>query len=144
MLGLQPNHVSKRGHWNPTWDRFVYTNTMSCFQIILTSFTTWWRHQMETSSALLTLCAGNSPVTVEFPLTKTSHAELWCFFIFAWINSWINNREAGDLRRHRAHYDVIVLIRWTLLLPQLKPLFNALQIITCITIRIWNRRKTCP
>ena len=28
---------------------------------------TWWRHQMETFSALLTICAGNSPVTGEFP-----------------------------------------------------------------------------
>ena len=28
--------------------------------------------------------------------------------ICAWINAWANNREAGDLRRHRAHYDVIV------------------------------------
>ena len=28
--------------------------------------------------------------------------------ICAWINSWINTREAGDLRRHRNHYDVIV------------------------------------
>ena len=28
---------------------------------------TWWRHQMETFSALLDLCAGNSPVTGEFP-----------------------------------------------------------------------------
>ena len=27
----------------------------------------WWRHQMETFSALLDLCAGNSPVTGEFP-----------------------------------------------------------------------------
>ena len=26
--------------------------------------------------------------------------------ICAWINGWVNNREAGDLRRHRAHYDV--------------------------------------
>ena len=26
----------------------------------------WWRHQMETISALLALCAGNSPVTCEF------------------------------------------------------------------------------
>ena len=34
----------------------------------------WWRHQMETFSALLALCAGNSP------LTKTSDDELWCFF----------------------------------------------------------------
>ena len=25
-----------------------------------------------------------------------------------WINGWVNNREAGDLRRYRAHYDVIV------------------------------------
>ena len=28
--------------------------------------------------------------------------------ICAWIKGWVNNREAGDLRRHRAHYDVIV------------------------------------
>ena len=28
--------------------------------------------------------------------------------ICARINSWVNNREARDLRRHRAHYDVIV------------------------------------
>ena len=25
-------------------------------------------------------------------------------------NAWINNREAGDLRRHRGHYDVILMI----------------------------------
>ena len=29
--------------------------------------------------------------------------------ICAWINDWVNNREAGDLRHHRAHYDVIVM-----------------------------------
>ena len=29
--------------------------------------------------------------------------------ICTWINSWVNNREAGDLRRNRAHYDVIVM-----------------------------------
>ena len=27
------------------------------------------------------------------------------------INDWVNNREAGDLRRYRAHYDVIVMLR---------------------------------
>ena len=42
--------------------------------------------------------------------TKGSDAELWCFLWFAhWINGWVNNREAGDLRRHRAYYDVIVM-----------------------------------
>ena len=30
--------------------------------------------------------------------------------ICAWINDWVNNRKAGDLRCHRAHYDVIVKI----------------------------------
>ena len=31
---------------------------------------TWWRHQMETYSALLAICAGNSPVTGEFPAQR--------------------------------------------------------------------------
>ena len=29
--------------------------------------------------------------------------------ICVWINVWVNNREAGDLRRHRGHYDVNVM-----------------------------------
>ena len=29
--------------------------------------------------------------------------------ICVWINGWVNNREAGDLRRQLAHYDVIVM-----------------------------------
>ena len=31
---------------------------------------TWWRHQMDTFSALLAFCAGNSPVTGEFPAQR--------------------------------------------------------------------------
>ena len=38
----------------------------------------WWRHQMETFSALLPVCAGNSPVPGEFPaqrpVTRSFHA----------------------------------------------------------------------
>ena len=45
------------------------------------------------------------------PLTKASDAGLWCFLWSAtWINGWVNNREAGDLSRHRAHYDVTVML----------------------------------
>ena len=36
-------------------------------------------------------------------------AALMFSLICAWINGWVNNNEAGDLRRHRAHYDVIVM-----------------------------------
>ena len=32
--------------------------------------------------------------------------------VCAWINGLVNNREAGDLRRHRAHYDIIDMWKW--------------------------------
>ena len=40
---------------------------------------TWWRHQMETFSALLAICAGNSPVTGEFPAQRPV---TWSFDVF--------------------------------------------------------------
>ena len=51
---------------------------------------------METFSALLAICATNSPVTGEFPAQRP-------------VTRIFDNGEAGDLRRHRAHYDVIVI-----------------------------------
>ena len=33
-------------------------------------------------------------------------------FVCAWTNGWLNNLEAGDLRRYRTHYDVIVMSAW--------------------------------
>ena len=69
----------------------------------------WWRHQMETFSALLALCAGNSLVTGEFQRPVTRGFDVFFWSAPAWINGWVNNREAGDLRRHRAHYDVILM-----------------------------------
>ena len=69
----------------------------------------WWRHQMETFSALLTVCAGNSPVPGKFPHKSQWRGALMFSLICVWINGWVNNREAGDLRRYRTHYDVIVM-----------------------------------
>ena len=44
---------------------------------------------------------------------NSPHKGQWCgapmfSLICAWISAWINNREAGDLRRHGTHYYVIV------------------------------------
>ena len=64
---------------------------------------TWWRHQMETFSALLAICAGNSPHKGQW------RGALMFSGMCARINRWVNNREAGDLRRYRHHYDVIVM-----------------------------------
>ena len=70
----------------------------------------WWRHQMETFSALLALCArGIHRSPVNSPCKGRWRGALIFSFICAWINGWVNNCKAGDLRRHRAHYDVTVM-----------------------------------
>ena len=43
------------------------------------------------------------------PLTKLCDTELCCFLWSAPEKSWVNNRNAGDLRRHRAHYGPTVV-----------------------------------
>ena len=45
-------------------------NWLLTSQIPRTLFIPWWRHQMETFSALLAICAGNSPVPGEFPTQR--------------------------------------------------------------------------
>ena len=63
-----------------------------------------------TSTGVTGPLCGECPGHRWIPCTKASDAELWCFLWSApWIIGWVNNREAGDLRRHRAHYDVIVM-----------------------------------
>ena len=64
---------------------------------------------METISALLAICAGNSPVPGEFPAQRPVTRSFDLFFDLRLINDWVNNREAGDLRRHVDHYDVSVM-----------------------------------
>ena len=48
-------------------------------------------------------------------LMNCQHKGKWCgalmfSLIFAWIYGWVNNREAGDLRCHHAHYDITVML----------------------------------
>ena len=64
---------------------------------------------METFSGLLTICVGNSLVTGEFPAQRPVTRSFMSSLVCTWINGWVNIREAGDLRRHCAHYDVIVM-----------------------------------
>ena len=64
---------------------------------------------METFSELLAICAGNSPVTGEFLAQRPVTRSFDIFFDLRLNNGWINNGEAGDLRRHCTNYDVIVM-----------------------------------
>ena len=71
---------------------------------------TWWRHQMEIFSVSLALCAGNSSVTGEFSWQRPMTRSFDVFFYPRLNKRWVHNQDAGDFRRHRAHYDVSVMI----------------------------------
>ena len=58
-------------------------------------------------SKKLALCAGIHRSPENSPYKGQWRGALMFSFICAWINGWAHNREAGDLRRYRAHYDVI-------------------------------------
>ena len=53
------------------------------------------------------LCGGIHRSTVNSPHKCQWRGALMFSLICAWINGWVNNREAGDSRRYRAHYEVI-------------------------------------
>ena len=68
---------------------------------------TWWRHQMETFSALLALCARNSPVPGEFPAHRSVTRSFDVFFDLrlnkrlskqSW--GWWFETQSGSLWRH--------------------------------------------
>ena len=53
--------------------------------------TPWWRHQMETFSALLAFCAGNSPVTGEFP-SQRPVTRIFDVFFHLCLNKRLNKQ----------------------------------------------------
>ena len=55
---------------------------------------TWWRHQMETFPALLTICAGNSPVTGEFPAQRPVMRSFDVFFDLS-LNKRLSKQSRG-------------------------------------------------
>ena len=57
-------------------------------------WSSWWRHQMETFSALLALCTGNSPVTGEFPEQRPV---TWSFDVFfdLRLNKLLSKQSSG-------------------------------------------------
>ena len=65
---------------------------------------TWWRHQTQAFFALLVICGG-----IHRPPGNSPHKGQWRgTLMFSLICAWINNGDAGDLRRHGAHYDAPV------------------------------------
>ena len=66
--------------------------------------------------------------------------------IYAWTNDWVNNREAGDLRRQHGHCDVIVMVYFSNIYQIYTNWMNAINwffvpknaiTFTCIEFLIW-------
>ena len=72
---------------------------------------TWfirWSAMMTSSNGNIFRVTGHS--CVEF--TGQWRGALMFSLLWSIINGWVNNRDAGDLRRHRAHHDVTVMVVW--------------------------------
>ena len=59
----------------------------------------WWRHQMETFSAWLAICAGNSPAPGEFPTQRPVTRSFDVFFDLR-----LNERLNDGVSNHQPHY----------------------------------------
>ena len=69
----------------------------------------WCRHQWKHFPRYWPFVRGIRRSKVNSPHKGQWRGALMLSFICAWINGWVNNRDAGGLRRHCAHYDVIVM-----------------------------------
>ena len=98
---LQFTYVSLCFHFQLYIKSASYTEFKKCCTCVFVN--QWWRHQMKTFSASLPLCG-------DIPHKGQWRGALKSSLICAPINGWVNNREAGDLKRHHAHYDVILMI----------------------------------
>ena len=69
----------------------------------------WWRHQMETFSAFLAICAGNSPTTGEIPAQK-SVTRNFDVFVDLRLDERLSKQSWGWwLRRHGAHCGITIM-----------------------------------
>ena len=86
--------------FQPTWGEVTYITSLHDDVIKWKYFPRYWP-----------FVRGIHRSPVNSPHKGQWRGALMFSLISAWINGWVNNGEAGDLRRHPAHYDVIVMYR---------------------------------
>ena len=93
----------------------------------------WCRHQMEKSPRYWSFVTGIHRSPVDSPHKGQWRGALRVFFICTRINGWANTWDAGDLRHHRAHSDVIV-IPWDHL-QHSKTKMNSLMLLFVVILK---------
>ena len=95
-------HVQPRFQWG-------FRNGVTFLRVVYGDLHTWWRHKWKHFPRYWPFVQGIHRSPINSPLIGQWRGALVYSLIRAWINRWVNNHEAGDLRRHRAYYDVIVI-----------------------------------
>ena len=72
-------------------------------------FLPWWHNRMKTFPRYCPFVREIQWSPVNSPHKGPWRGALVFSLICTWTNGWVSNRDAGDLRRHRAHYDVTVM-----------------------------------
>ena len=110
-------------NWKQFFGPAAFMISTELADILSLSAATWWRHQMETFSALLVICAGNSPVPDEFPtqrpvtrsfdvffdllLTKRLSKQSWGWWLETLSRPLWRHRNEGPLQAQR-WYSIII------------------------------------
>ena len=107
---------------------------MQCWHNLLALCVAWprWVHPSEPLGPKWLMCVGNHDDVIKWkhfarhwpfvrgiyrsPVNFPHKGHFWrgvlmYLLICVWINRWVNDHEAGDLRRHRALYDVTVMYK---------------------------------
>ena len=100
--------TKKKHHVNGTvyWRKTAYDTKARCECYFLHDDVIKWKH----FPRYWPFVRGIHQSPVNYPHKDQWRGALMFSLICVWINSWVNNREAGDLRRHRAHYNATVMI----------------------------------
>ena len=130
LLAPDGPHV---GPMNLAIREVIVPSTGKILWIKFTSKKTWWRHQMETFSALLAFVRGIHRSPVNSPHKGQWRGALMFSLICAWMNACVN-RDAGDLRCHRAHYDITVMIFQITKCEQ----YIYIYVCMCINLRMYR------
>ena len=83
------------------------------------------------------LCGRIDRSPVNSPHKGQWRGALMFSLIYAWMNGWVNNGEAGHLRRHHAHYDVAVMM-WRCAKPTWWLLVADNQLFSWLTVNFCN------
>ena len=125
--------------------RYFYIKTaifLSITVVVVTRWSPpWWRHQMETFPALLAICAGNSPVTGEFPAQRPVTQSFDVFFYLR-LNKRLSKQSWGwwfetPPRPLWCHCNAKYSCECTYVIMKHTVVIDILN-ISCETICMWN------